>query len=151
MLVAGLSSCTKLTSPVSNCESVLLRGLKTPASYKRIDETVGLIEHGRQSVFITYDAVNSYNAPIRSVFACDYTPATGSAKEAETVADSLDTPPEITAIPQPGTTAPFQPDPANESAAPEPSDDDEVPVCDRPDSQGKTNLMNEIGVDCSGE
>lgn len=151
ILLAGLLSCAQVASPVSKCEAVLLGGLKTPASYKRLDDTVGPIENGRQSVFITYDAVNSYNAPIRSVFACDYTPATGGAREADTAADSLDTPAGITQARQQESIAPVQPDPATASAAADPAEDDEVPVCDRPDSPEKSALMNEIGTDCMGE
>lgn len=47
------------------CEYVLKAKLKAPSSYKRI--TSNLIEN---KVIITYDAVNSFNAPIRGGKVC---------------------------------------------------------------------------------
>lgn len=151
MLAAALSSCTKLPDPVSECETIILRGLKVPASYKRIDETVGLNEDGRQSVSITYDAVNPYNAPIRSLFACDYAVATGEAKEADTIADSLDSLPDDMVLNGADTTIPARPKPVTVPFTADPAAEDEAPVCDRPDSRIKRRLMKKIGVDCSCE
>lgn len=49
------------------CEAVLKAKLKAPKSYERVDaKIVG------DRVYITYDAVNVYNAPLREIETCAY-------------------------------------------------------------------------------
>ncbi len=158
--VAALSlpSCSFQSSAVSKCEALLLPTLKAPASYHRVTDLVGPVQKGRQSIVITYDAVNSYNAPLRGIFLCEFDPATGGvsiADEPEMYVDDLSIPvdnattelPEVKA----DTGAPIPPKPSTEGASEDKGDEDEVPVCDRPDSPEKLELMNEIGTDCLGE
>jgi len=45
--------------------------LKAPSTYKLVSSTIGLPDKaGGHDVFLTYDASNSYNAPIRDTFWC---------------------------------------------------------------------------------
>ena len=92
LLVAG---CDTFTPPeVKDCEASLLRGLKSPSSYKRIkadsaeitkeiqdeiakDAGVGLLPENDipppyVQVSIEYDADNSYGASLRDNYFCRY-------------------------------------------------------------------------------
>lgn len=159
LLLLALSGCQgRDEALIDKCEAILLPTLKAPSTYKRIETTVGLPEkNGQRSVFIKYDAVNTYNAPIRETFWCvikknGVADVGGGgtdmiADNMEALADNI----AAAALP-PDTPNPFseKPDPTP-SAVPTPFDDEEVPVCDQPDSPAKSALMNEIGVDCLGE
>lgn len=59
---------------ISRCEDFLKTKLVAPSSYKQVSVTVGIPDEKkhRQSVFISYDSVNSYNAPIRGLERCDF-------------------------------------------------------------------------------
>jgi hypothetical protein len=154
LLVAlATSGCSSKSEPVRSCEAQLMPTLKAPSTYKLIDTTIGLPnKDGTQDVFLTYDAANAYNAPIRSTFWCVYNSKTGSAEQhddsgiqadnMDALADNVDAPEPETASPSP-TTAPKL-----EASATAEAPDEEVPVCDRPDSPEKFALMNEIGVNC---
>lgn len=155
----ALSSCSKDSRAIDACEAILLPTLKAPASYHRISDMVGPPKSGRRTVIITYDSVNSYNAPLRGTFLCAFNPSTGGATEdtspQDEYPDDLSAPiknaPEptlkATAPPRPTAAPKLSPDPT-----PNGNDvEDEVPVCDRPDSPEKLALMNEIGTDCLGE
>lgn len=155
----ALSSCSKDSRGIDACEAILLPTLKAPASYHRVSDMVGPPQNGRRSVIITYDSVNSYNAPLRGTFLCAFKPSTGVATEdtsaQDEYADDLSLPIENAAEPiaeakaPPSSGAASKPSPGSMSNG----DDveEEVPVCDRPDSPEKLALMNEIGTDCLGE
>lgn len=53
------------------CDAAIQGTLKAPSSYKRVS-TEGDTNMGYGSLRITYDAVNSFNAPIRSAGTCYY-------------------------------------------------------------------------------
>lgn len=155
----ALASCSRDSRAIEACEAALLPTLKAPSSYKRVSEMVGPTQSGRQSVIIAYDAVNSYNAPIRDTFLCDFNPATGEGANAATLQDQYaddmsaaneTAEPSISDLNPPnkpaGSFEQEQPTASTETGA-----DEEVPVCDRPDSPEKSALMNEIGTDCMGE
>lgn len=143
---------------VEKCEGILLPTLKAPSSYKLIDPLIGLPEKdGSRNVFLKYDAVNSYNAPLRDTFWCvvkksgEVEPGGGGvdaiADNMEALADNI----ADAALPD-NAPNPFAEKPASPETPVTPTmEEDEVPVCDRPDSPEKTALMNEIGVDCLGE
>lgn len=79
MAAICLAACSALESrEITDCETSLTAKLKSPASYKRIsaDRTFMDIEKPQQVwVDIEYDAVNSFNAPLRDHEFCKY-PAT---------------------------------------------------------------------------
>lgn len=151
VLIAALvcAGCEQRPKSVQQCETLLLTKLKAPSTYKAFDAVVGAPDGGKQQVAITYDAVNSYNAPIRGTFLCSFDIGSGIADEdkgaaaflGETPVDHLDLP-AAQALPRADTAK------TEEQRADFP---DEVPVCDRPDSPEKFALMNEIGTDCTGE
>ena len=59
---------------IEQCEDFIKGKLVAPSTYKRISVTVGIPDEatGRQTVFINYDANNSYNTPIRGLEQCDF-------------------------------------------------------------------------------
>lgn len=59
---------------IEQCENFIKGKLVAPSTYKRISVTVGIPDEaaGRQTVFINYDANNSYNTPIRGLEQCDF-------------------------------------------------------------------------------
>jgi hypothetical protein len=159
LIAVAMPSCSLQSRAVSKCETLLLATLKAPASYRRVTDLVGPTVKGRQSVVITYDAVNSYNAPLRDTFLCQFDPATGTASPSDddsaVVADDLSIPVEnlidATPVARPTVDAPVSSKPSPQPAFNAENEDDEVPVCDRPDSPEKSELMNEIGTDCLGD
>lgn len=52
---------------ITVCEAALKARLKAPSSYRKIEASIS-----GNSVFLTYDAVNSYNAPLRAMKACKF-------------------------------------------------------------------------------
>lgn len=75
-----LASCSD-SAEVATCEKAIISKLSTPSSYKRVnaDEFRADAEHPGQPqrftehrVTIEYDAVNSFNAPIRNTAHCSY-------------------------------------------------------------------------------
>ena len=74
ILVSGCDS-----AQVRQCEAQLKEKLKAPASYKRVsaEEFVNTsYKEPYDEVTITYDAVNSFNAPLRDRERCFYKPNT---------------------------------------------------------------------------
>jgi hypothetical protein len=60
---------------VKDCESKLLDRLKSPSSYKRVSADSFAVDTAKspyQAVIIEYDAVNSFNAPLRDKEYCTY-------------------------------------------------------------------------------
>jgi hypothetical protein len=51
------------------CDAAIQARLKSPASYKRVS-AVGDAKDGLGTLTISYDAVNSFNAPLRSSGTC---------------------------------------------------------------------------------
>ena len=140
-----LCACESRPGEVQACEALLLPVLKAPSTYKLIDATASKTKNGETDVFIQYDAANSYNAPIRGIFACKV--------DAQGVATSMQTDAEhdVEEAARTALSTDTDAEPV-ERSTPKPTIDlDEVPVCDRPDSPAKRTLMNEIGVDCRGE
>ena len=157
-----LSGCALPQSePVKRCETVLLATLKAPSSYKLIEVVEGQPDKvGNKDVFLTYDAVNSYNAPIRDTFACAYNLRSGLGRDkssdyeaqAEAEIDKIER--EVDkALNERNAPVAQRPNPILEpkQKVTEVQTLDEIPVCDRPDSPEKTKRMAEIGVDCLGE
>lgn len=145
--LAAFTGCSTKPQQIEKCEAILLPTLKAPSTYKLISNTIGLPnKDGSQDVFLNYDAVNSYNAPIRGLFWCVIgKDGTASAHDTEATVDDM-------VIPDAGVPSPApSPTPAPKAAAAKPTYEDEVPVCDRPDSPEKSALMNEIGTDCMGD
>lgn len=126
--------------------------LKALTTYRAFDTIVSPADGGKQQVAITYDAVNSYNAPIRGTFFCSFDIGSGLADEAEGVAASFGEAP-LGQLDLPAAATPSPTDPAHTVPTPRAEVDppDEIPVCDQPDSPAKFALMNEIGTDCTGE
>lgn len=153
------ASCSRQPTPVRACEAILLRNLKAPSTYKLVEPTVGLPKpNGTQDVFLRYDAVNSYNAPIRDVFWCTYDPKADTASQHDDTAiepDDLslmsDNLSAVTPAPSAAGSRVAPAERGGDAKTPSAEVDDEVPVCDRPDSPSKFALMNEIGTDCTGE
>lgn len=146
LLCAG---CEQRPKSVQQCESLLLTKLKAPSTYKAFDTVVGGPDRGKQQVAITYDAVNSYNAPIRGTFFCSFDISSGLADEDKSAGAALgETPVEQLDLPAAPTPSRAEATNAMEKQGELP---DEVPVCDQPDSPAKFALMNEIGTDCIGE
>lgn len=151
-----LAGCNPRDKPVVQCEGVLKAMLKAPASYHLVESLVGSAKsNGTQDVFITYDAVNSYNAPLRERFWCIYDLHTGTAKSADA---GVGVAPDNVGIeqPVPPIDKPAVRNAKSKNSSPSlksgpQSYEDEVPVCDRPDSPEKFALMNELGVGCGGE
>ena len=149
-----MGGCSRQSEPVRACEAQLLPTLKAPSTYKLIESTVGLqIKDGTQDVLLRYDAANTYNTPIRSVFWCEFNPSTGSAEQhddSEIQADNMEAIADTVDAVEPAAARPSSNagPPEDARASPE-TFDDGVPVCDRPDSPEKFALMNEIGVDCA--
>lgn len=149
---AAVASCSPSTAfkseDVKRCEGLLLPTLKAPSTYKLIDAMIGTPDRDRKkNVFLEYDAVNSYNAPIRGKFWCVIDKDGGVREgggDVESDADNLMAMADNLA----DRSAPAQQAPTGINPFSEP---EEVPVCDRPDSPEKFALMNEIGVDCLGE
>ncbi len=140
-ILALLAGCQSKVDEVEKCEALLLPTLKAPSSYKLVDSTLGLPEKdGRRNVFLQYDAVNSYNAPLRATFWCEID-RSGNARahDVEAVADDLDAMAANIAAADADLSTP---NPFTETNL------EETPVCDRPDSPEKFALMNQIGVDC---
>lgn len=81
-MVGSITSCARPVPPeVAQCEERLIGKLKAPSTYKKVKVDVTDInpsnpediEHPKERwVTITYDAVNSYNAPIRGSEMCRY-------------------------------------------------------------------------------
>lgn len=143
-LATVLAGCAERPDSVTKCEALLLTKLKAPSSYKAGASVIMPAERGQQSIALTYDAVNSFNAQLRGTFHCNYDVATGLVSE-----ENL---PGTTSGAQGASLVSSAPDPAVPTSSPEPFVvDDETPVCDRPDSPQKTKMMKEIGVDCRGE
>lgn len=98
-LTAGLAGCGSLDAPeVKRCEEQLLAKLKAPASYKRVKLSVTDINPQNPSdlknlterwVTIEYDAVNSFNAPLRDTETCRYPLKNGQADLWNAVEDDL--------------------------------------------------------------
>ena len=90
LVVLGLAlaagGCTKLTDPyLDQCESYIQGRLKAPSSYKRVSYTSHPMEDGKEYwVSVKYDAVNSYNAPIRDTYICQF-----PAKDGKPTTDSF--------------------------------------------------------------
>lgn len=144
-ILLTLCACERRPVEVQACEALLLPSLKAPSTYKLIDATTSKTKNGATDVFIQYDAANSYNAPIRGVFACKV--------DAEGVARSMQTEAEhdVEEAARIAVSNETYAEPV-ERSTPKPAIDlDDVPVCDRPDSSAKRALMNEIGTDCMGE
>lgn len=142
-ILATLCACNGRSREVQACESLLLPSLKAPSTYKLVDATALKTKSGVTDVFIQYDAVNSYNAPIRGTFACKVDVAgVASSMEADVDRDLEE------AI---RSTARSSDKPVDQTEPERATDLDEVPVCDRDDSPEKRALMNEIGTDCMGE
>lgn len=59
---------------IAECEQWLKERLRAPSSYKRVSATAAIPDEAesRQSVFIEYDAVNAFNAPLREIAQCDF-------------------------------------------------------------------------------
>lgn len=70
VVVAGLLLAGCSDPNLNACEDALKATLKAPASYKRIKVTGN---PGDTLYLIEYDAVNSYNAPIRGNGMCHLT------------------------------------------------------------------------------
>lgn len=149
-------ACAAKSDQITSCEARLLPTLKAPSTYRKIRSTVGAIgKDGLQNIFIEYDAANEYNAPLRATFWCIYDPKARRAvqhdvsnlepENLEQIKDTTTTPEPKLAPPSPTPTPTPGARPAPRTKAVE------VPVCDRPDSPEKFALMNEIGVDCTGE
>lgn len=77
----ALGSCSSVEpAEIKQCEDYLVAKLKAPATYKRIEASSFVdSDHKppRQTVIIQYDAVNSYNAPIRDMQVCQFAVAKG--------------------------------------------------------------------------
>lgn len=140
-----MCACNNRPKEVQACEALLMPSLKAPSTYKLIDATASRTKKGTTNVFIQYDAVNSYNAPIRGTFACTV--------DAEGIAASLeaDAEREVEEAAHIALSTGSDPKPVEKPKREVAIDLDEVPVCDRPDSPAKRALMNEIGTNCLGE
>lgn len=59
---------------IGECEQFVTSMLAAPSSYKRIGATVRPPDETlrRQTVILEYDAVNAFNAPLRSSERCDF-------------------------------------------------------------------------------
>lgn len=154
LLFLASAGCAPKQEAVEQCESLLKEGLKAPSSYTRVEVFQALRHGDTQSVFIDYDAVNSYNAPLRGKFWCVYDYKAKTASEGS-VSPDIDP---IEADAKAGSHIADKRAPSLDSApsaapapSPSPSWAGEVPVCDREESESKHALMNELGVDCMGE
>jgi len=79
LFALALAACN--SAQVEQCQSELLSKLKAPASFKRVKLDISNIPDSihkppYDSVTITYDAVNSYNAPLRDEYTCFFKPGT---------------------------------------------------------------------------
>lgn len=73
LMVAG---CGETVDPgLLACEAAIKQGLKAPSSYSRVK-----VDGGGSVYTIEYDAVNSYNAPLRQAGTCFYDHTTKSAR-----------------------------------------------------------------------
>jgi hypothetical protein len=72
LLVLGLSGCADFfeNHAITECETMLKGRLKAPASYKRASVDGSGSNHDNGAWTIHYDAVNSFNAPIRGQGLC---------------------------------------------------------------------------------
>ncbi|WP_156340226.1 hypothetical protein [Sphingomonas sp. Leaf17] len=145
ILSTAIGGCSPKPEPVARCEAILLGTLKAPSTYKLIEQTVAHPKaDGSQDVFLTYDAANSYNAPIRDRYWCIYNSRTRIAAsrppDPAIVEDDMDIPP-VVGIARSESSSP----PAGAEA------ETDVPVCSQEDSPSKFELMNQLGVDCTGE
>jgi hypothetical protein len=153
----AMTGCDQKPQAVQQCEALLLPTLKAPSTYKLVEHLVSLPNKktGKQDVFLTYDAANTYNAPIRGQFWCVFNPRNSSIEQGggglEGIADNLEAAADeeakkLVAPPaRPRRAKRAEPPPTPDYAD---GEEEEVPVCDRPDSAAKQALMNEIGVDC---
>lgn len=97
LLLVFTSGCSTLEQPeVQRCEEQLLGKLKAPSSYKRINVRVtdinpkdpsDLVHVSERWVTIEYDAVNSFNAPLRDTEICRYPLKNGQADLWNTAGD----------------------------------------------------------------
>lgn len=72
----GVSACGQSRDKrmIDECERWILAKLSAPSAYKRIDVTVGIpdAKTERQSIYISYDAPNAFNVPIRQTQICEF-------------------------------------------------------------------------------
>lgn len=74
----ALSGCDALISneeaAIRVCEGYIIGKLKAPATYKRVEVTVGMLDKAQSNrdVFISYDAANSFGTPLRSLEHCSF-------------------------------------------------------------------------------
>jgi len=121
LVAMALSGCGAFQSPEEQrCEAQLLDKLKSPASYKRVsshvtdidpDDPANLSSVTERWVTIEYDAVNSFNAPLRGTEICRYPLKNGQAD----VWNSIDDAPvpiveDMTGTVEPDNTAPAPPE-----------------------------------------
>src|SRR5690606_13393316 len=71
-----LAGCNRTqTDAIEICEGYVLKGLRSPATYNRIEANAYLPTPGEKqviSVFITYDAENPFGTPLRSIEHCEF-------------------------------------------------------------------------------
>jgi hypothetical protein len=95
-LLLALPGCSAIEAEeVKRCEAQLLAKLKAPSSYKRVSarstdinpaDPTNLKNLTERWVTIEYDAVNSYNAPLRDSEICKY-PLRGGQVDADNMID----------------------------------------------------------------
>lgn len=76
VLTAGCTSPTaeRQADLISQCEAHIKRKLRSPSGYAQISAMAAIPNEksGYQEVFVTYDAPNAYNAPIRDLEICRF-------------------------------------------------------------------------------
>ncbi len=96
-VLLGLAGCSSFEgAEVKRCEDQLVAKLKAPASYKRVsmhvtdinpDNPGDLRNPTQRWVTIEYDAVNSFNAPLRGTEICRFPLKNGEADEWNMIED----------------------------------------------------------------
>ena len=83
VISANLAGCAAIFSPeIEHCERELLRELRAPSTYNRIEADTTVMDHLKSAEFwvsIKYDAANAFGTPIRDEKICRYALVDGRA------------------------------------------------------------------------
>lgn len=86
---AALAGCSAFSSPeIKDCEQELLRELRAPSTYNRIEADTTVMDHLKPAEFwvsIKYDAANAFGTPIRGEKICRYALVDGRADLNQTI------------------------------------------------------------------
>lgn len=126
----SLAGCDAILSPeIKDCEQQLLRELRAPATYNRIESDTTAMDHLKPPEFwvsIKYDAANAFGTPIRGEKICRYALADNRADLHHPIdigapLAGLDSPAENPSLAPDGKSGPSIPDAPPPSNQPSPT------------------------------